>query len=188
MKRMIWTCCCWWLLQTVVIAQSLRPPSELSQLLQTARVELLEPLESDYHVLRPSERSTDYQPYDYAIYSRKEKLEIRYLVQPIADGTTALQLPPHAQFMRTLTHVASNDESTVIAVHRMATTDLDTVFLADWGKEALFSPKSAFSGRTYCKMLMLHKSEQANVFVFFLFDDPNTDWEKRYYALQFLPD
>ena len=154
-------------------------------LLERAQVDIFTPLDSDYRAVKVSERLANYQPYDYALRSRKEKLEIRYLIHPM-DTSQQFYFPPNASFMRTIRHRGSNDDENVIAVHSMGSDDLLDVFNADWGKEALFTPKDKFSERSHCKMLMLHKEGIGDVFIFFLFDYPNAAWEKRYHALRFM--
>lgn len=185
MKNIFLTTCYIFLAFFGVQAQEIKYSDNLSELLKQTKVDVFLPTESDYRDVNILKRATAYQPYQLALRSRKEKLEIRYAIQPI-DTIQQFYFPPNANFMRTITHLASNEEEHVIAVHSMASNDLEEIFNADWGKEALFTPKDIFSERNHCKMLMLHKDGVGDVFVFFLFDLPNEDLDTRYYALQFL--
>lgn len=184
MKNILIFLCCITLTQFNLLGQKLDFSEEVQSLLQRAQIDIVTPLEADYRSVNISERLSKYQPYDYVLRSRKEKLEIRFLIQP-TDTTQHFYFPPNANFMRTITHLASNDEENVVAVHSMAEEDLVEIFNADWGKEALFTPKEKFSGHSHCKLLMLHKEGIGDVFVFFLFDFPNDTWEKRYHAVRF---
>lgn len=165
--------------------QSIEHSPELSALLQQAKVDIFTPTETDYKTIKIDKKTVEYQSYQLALRSKKEKLEIRYLIQPI-DTSQQFYFPPNVNFMRTVTHLASNEEENLIAVHSMANKDLVEVFNADWGREVLFTPKKIFSDRSHCRMLMLHKDEIGDVFVFFLFDLPNEALDTRYYALQFM--
>lgn len=151
--------------------------------LNEVKVDFFEPLEAAYRDVPVQKEANKFQDYDFAIRSKKEKLEIRYLIHPIEDNDLAF-LPPSANFIRILTHLASNDDEHLIAVHSMTNEGLKT-FGADWGKEAVFTPKSVFSDKKHCKMLMLHKEGRGNVFLFFLFDEANKTLDDRYYALKF---
>lgn len=175
------TCC------SRIYAQKTLPSPSFDMLLEDAKIELFTPIDTDYKSINISKDYNAFQHYDWAIRSRKEKLEIRYLIQPI-DTTKAFYFPPNANFMRTLTHLASNSGEQVIAVHSVDEKDLKEVFHADWGKEVLFIPKENFATQTYCRMLMLHKEEVGDVFVFFLFNTPSEDLDNRYYALEFEAD
>lgn len=151
--------------------------------LNAVQVDFFVPLEASYKDVPTIKAAEKFQTYDFAIRSKKEKLEIRYLVHPIEDNDLAF-LPPSANFMRILTHLASNDEEHLIAVHSMSSEALKT-FGTDWGKEAVFTPKGVFSEKKHCKMLMLHKEGRGNIFLFFLFDEASEAIDARYYALKF---
>ncbi|MFK7934688.1 MAG: hypothetical protein AB8G22_14345 [Saprospiraceae bacterium] len=184
MKNILRICCYIFLAQFSVSAQELTFSEDLQSLLQRTQIDIPTPLDTDYRSVKVSDRLAKYQSYDYAMRSRKEKLEVRFLLQPL-DTLQQFYFPPNANFVRMLTHLASNDDENIIAVHSMSEDDLREEFNADWGQEALFTPKDNFSARTHCKMLMLHKEGVGDVFVFFLFDFPNAAWEKRYHALRF---
>lgn len=151
--------------------------------LNSLQVDFFAPLEAAYKDVPVVKSAEKFQAYDFAIRSRKEKLEIRYLVSPLADNDLAF-LPPSANFMRILTHLASNDEEHLIAVHSMSNDALKN-FGAEWGKEAVFTPKAVFSDKKHCKLLMLYKEGRGNIYLFFLFDEASEALDNRYYALKF---
>ncbi|NJK82545.1 MAG: hypothetical protein HC912_00725 [Saprospiraceae bacterium] len=103
--------------------------------LTAASMEMVMPLDADYkdvYVLK-----NDLQAYDFAIRSRKEQLEIRYLIQPYEENDLTVYVP-HIQFIRMLTHLATNDQEAIIAIHELSEEELNW-FHADWGKSAFLN-------------------------------------------------
>lgn len=168
---------------TYLFGQKIEINDTFQAKLDKVQVDFFVPVEIDYKDVFVKKEAEKFQTYDFAIRSRKEKLEIRYLIHPTEDNDLAF-LPPAANFMRILTHLASNDEEHLIAVHSMSSENLKN-FGADWGKEAVFTPKAIFSEEKHCKMLMLHKEGRGNIYIFFLFDEASEVLDQRYYALKF---
>lgn len=166
----------------VLIAQVNLSP-EFSRLLAAAGLEFLEPLEARYKDVRVVDDA--FQSYDFAIRSRREKLEIRFLIEPY-DERDPLSGPPHVRSMRLLTHLASNDQSFIMSGVDVSEKDLRDQFNADWGKVFFFTPKPGFTIRKQCKLLALYAEGKGTAFVFFLFDEPTPVLDYRFYALHFL--
>lgn len=186
MKKIL-TCLLTLYLLSPLYAQKIEISETFNKKLATTSVDFITPLEGNYKDVAVLKEAKEFQTYDYALRSKKEKLEIRYLIMPIAEDDRAY-LPPSAHFVKTLTHLASNDEEHLIAVHSMS-KDALREFNADWGKEAVFHPKPVFSSTQHCKMLMLHKEGKGNAFLFFLFDESSEAMEAldvRYFALRFM--
>lgn len=144
-------------------------PGAFVNLINDLGIELLLPVDAGYK--RIDVLQSDFQPCQLAIYSRKEKLEIRYLVEPFDSNSQAPQLP-HIYASRLLLHLASNDDDAVIAGHSLSPETLENAG-ADWGKTFFFKPKTAFSNRQHCQLTALQKHQKGTVYIFLLFDDPN---------------
>ncbi len=149
--------------------------------LEAVGLDFLAPLDTDYKdvfVVR-----NDWLSYDFAIRSRKEKLELRYVIEP-ADADNPLHSVPTVQFTRLLTHLATNEQEAVITVHRLSSGDLE-LFNADWGKVAFFKPKNGFTDKHNCKLLSLYREGQGMAHVLFLYNKPTEAIDNRFYALRF---
>jgi len=148
--------------------------------LAAAGLELIEPVEARYKDVRVARN--ELLTYDFAIRSRREKLEIRYLVQPAREGAVAV---PHVDAIRLLTHLATNDDRFIMSGVDVKATDLEEQFNADWGKVFFFTPKEDFTPRRQCKLLALFREGYGSAFVFFLFDEAGPELDHRFYALRF---
>jgi hypothetical protein len=162
-------------------AQRVELSEGFAQKLAAASMEWVVPLDSDYkdiHVLE-----NDLQSYDFAIRSKKEKLEIRYIIQPYQENDLTAHIP-HIQFIRMLTHLATNEQEAIIAIHDVSEEDLSW-FHADWGKSAFFKLKDGFSGFVECRLLSLYKEEKGMAHVLFVYQQPTVALDNRFFALQF---
>ncbi|MDX1667525.1 MAG: hypothetical protein R3350_09860 [Saprospiraceae bacterium] len=158
-------------------------PEEFFQTLDRAQVEFIHPLDSDYRDIRP--RQNDIIETDLAIYSRREKLQIRYHIQPEIDLQYTHAPPPHVRCIRLLLHLATNDQRFVMTGLDVDQEKLREQFNADWGKVFFFTPKDSFSSQENCKMLALYREGMGMAYVFFLFDDAGRELDNRFYALRF---
>ena len=156
-------------------SQALDLPPILLEKLEAMEAELLLPLDSDYRVI-PG-REDDFQPCDFAIRSRKEGMEMRFLLLPTDY--------PHVLAVRTATPVATNDPQAPIALLTLGAEEL-LLFHADWGVEYVFTPKPGFSEHRFGKLMVLHKEGRGAVMVFFLFDEAdNPAIDMRYQCVEF---
>lgn len=151
-------------------------------ILDEMELSLLYPVEANYNSVAVIENTV--QPYDFAIWSRKEKLEIRYFLEPYQEADKTFETP-HIRASRLLLNLAANDEESIITGHAIKESELKEQFQADWGKVFYFRPKSSFSPLGNCKMLALFREGQGMAYVFFLFRKPTVELEKRFYAIQF---
>lgn len=165
-------------------AQKIDYPIGFSELLEKAGVDFYEPVEAGYKDTRPV--SNDYQNYNLAIFSRKENLEIRYVIHPY-DANDAFSNNPHIATMRAMTSVATNEEEKLISAIQLDKEEVHEDFNADWGMIYFFTPKPGFSTYPHCRMLALHKEAQATIFIFYLFEKTDNEaLDRRYQALGFL--
>jgi hypothetical protein len=155
----------------------------VQQKLDEARIEFLEPLEATYKDIRMVRN--DYLDYDFAIRSRREQIEIRFLIEPLKESNP-VAYAPHVRTVRMLMHLARNDDAFVMSGIDVRETDLQEQFNADWGKIFFFTPKEGFSRYKECKMVALFREGQGMAYVFFLFDKPSRALDNRFYALRFM--
>ena len=160
----------------------IRTGDEFARLLGQAGIEFIEPVEANYK--RVPAWKNPIQSYDYAIRSRKEGIEIRYLIRPYELGAPASGAP-HVEASRLAMHLATNDQDYLVAGREVAPEVLSEFFNADWGMQYFFRPKPGFADWNHCELLALHKDGQATAFVFFLFDEPSPELGNRFYALRF---
>lgn len=140
--------------------------------------------ESPYRVnKRPSNA---FQEYDFGLYLRKEKIEIRYLFVPFEEDNEQ-EFIPHLRAPRMAMHIASNDEDSHIAAHEIDPLVLDSVYQADWGQIFYFPPKKGFSEAKDCQMLALYREGVAMCFIFLLFEEVPANLPDLAELLRFLP-
>ena len=139
-------------------------------------------MENSYRNLQVHDNSI--QAYEFAIQHRKQKVEIRYVVEAVpAKESNDI---PHIFFANKAINVAANTDDSVLSIHTMKTQQLQEEFNADWGAIAFFQPKKEFSTKEHCKMVAIHAEGKGNVYIFYLFDDPQTDLEELFATLRFL--
>lgn len=127
-----------------------------------------------------------FQEFDFGLYLRKEKVEIRYLFIPFEDDSKR-ELIPHLRAPRMAMHLASNDEDSHIAAHEVDPAVLDSVYQADWGQVFYFPPKKGFSEAKDCQMMALYREEIGMCFVFLLFEEAPPSLPDLAELLRFLP-
>lgn len=142
----------------------------------------IEPLEGKYKELKNIDNP--FQSYDFAIRSRKEKMEIRYLIDPWRDNNP-LSGAPQVRSTQLLMHLATNQGEGMIIGQNIGYEKLLDDFNADWGKVFYFEPKDDFSLYKECKLLVLHKGGVGTAYVFFLYDKITVELDRRFLALQF---
>ncbi len=151
------------------------------KLLDEVHLEFMTPLEARYKSVNSDNL---YFNCHFAMWSRKERLEIRYFIaSPTQDEL--LDFVPHVDCIRMVTHLATNDQDVVISGLDVPDTLRTEGFNADWAKVFFFTPKKSFSPRTHCKMLALFKEGYGMAYVFFLFDKADKNLDNRFVALRF---
>ena len=150
--------------------------------LEHSGIEFISPVEGRYKA--KAAHRNPYLDYQFAIRSRKEKIEIRYFIDP-QDRDDLMSASPHAAVMRMVLSLATNDQDAIISNLSIGEKTLREDFNADWGKMAIFQPKHAFSEYTHCKMLALFKENAGMAYIFFLFDKNSREVDNRFVALRF---
>ena len=155
------------------------------QLLLQAKLNYIAPLEQSYKVI-PVEKN-DFHVYEYAIRSKSKDLEIRYSIESIEEDKQTSDIP-HIKCFSLVNTLADNQQDQAIAVHNISAKDLSEKYNADWGAIIYFRPKSAFSTKSHCKMLSLFAEGKADVYIFYLFDEPSKEVDQQQYTLRFVED
>ncbi len=156
-------------------------PEAFKEKIKSVGIDIFKPVESNY---KRFTFFSDFQHFDFAMQSRKEKLEIRYVIEPL-EIDNPINSIPNVRSMGLATHLASNEENSMVSVHSLEGAATSEQFNADWGKTFLFKPKALVSQKKYCRMLSLYKEGRGIVHVLFLFDKPTEALESRFYGLRF---
>lgn len=171
------------LLKTCLVFGYSQNVSTFEEKLKLTQLEWLEPLEAAYKIIDPKEN--DYQNYDYAVYFRKEKLEIRYVIVPHNASDITADLP-NIKAGRLMLNLSSNMEEFTGSAFSYTDEAAKEDFNADWANEYLFKPKKAFSSYPNCRMLTIHKKGVGTAHIFLLFDKIPEMLDARTISLRFL--
>lgn len=170
-------------LSQAIFTQRIDYPVQFNELLSQVGIEFHEPADAGYKDIRTIEN--EYQEYEFAIWSRKEKLEMRYAVLPY-DEKDVFSANPHILTARALTSIATNEEDSNISAIQLTEKALERDFNADWGMVYFFKPKIGFSAHAHCRMVALYKEDRGTVLIFHLFEKASNEaLDTRYYALRF---
>lgn len=170
------------LLSPLVLVAQLAIPAELQWRLDTMQADIFRPLDSDFRPVKVD--GEDYVPAQFAMYSKREKLEIRYYARPKKELGFFAQMP-HLDASRVVMNAASNDEDAVTTGHSFGTEDRKT-FGADWAKLFTFPPKRGFSDTQYAQMVAIYRENQGMIYIFLLFNDAPDTLDARQIAARFL--
>jgi len=163
-------------------AQKIKYSAAMLEKLAVTEIDLFEPTEGKYKSRRSVKNN--YQKIDHAIYSKQEKLEIRYTIIPYSANNPATQVP-HVAFMNVISSVAPNEEDVTVTVHTIPEADLHKQFNADWGSVAYFQPKPKFSSAKHCRLVTLYGDKRGTIHIFYLFDEPDIALDNRFYGMRF---
>ena len=167
---------------TYLFGQKIKYTKQILHKMEQAEIDIFEPAEGKYTSKRP--RKNNYQKIDHQIYSKEDKLEIRYTIIPYDENNSSTQVP-HVEFMRVISSIAPNEEDTPITVHTMPSIDLSKHFNADWGSIAYFKPKPSFADYKHCRFLSIYGDKRGTIHIFFLFNEPSPILDSRFYAMRF---
>lgn len=157
-------------------------PSELAISLDKMNAEVIPPIDGSYKAYNPFENNT--QNCHWAIRSRKDGLEVRYLLVPFSENQPISNYPGLAA-SRMAMHICSNEENSVITSRDLTDHEQEVLYNVDWGKVFIFPPKLDFSPYAYCKMVVLYKENQGLAYIFNLFDEPSQNIDNRLYTFRF---
>ncbi|PHI18229.1 hypothetical protein CEQ90_19025 [Lewinellaceae bacterium SD302] len=144
--------------------------------------DIIRPFDADFKEV--SVARTRFRPAEYAIGSKKEKLEIRYYLQTEKELGHFSGMP-HVATGRFLMDVGSNDEDAQTTVHSFQGEQLET-YNADWSKLFTFQPKYEFAAYEYAQLVALYKEGRGLIWVILLFNKPPDTLDARQLAARFL--
>ncbi|HKK73618.1 MAG TPA: hypothetical protein VJ953_00990 [Saprospiraceae bacterium] len=182
MKRILFICL---LISTNWVASAQytwKLPNELSAVLQFMDAEVMPPIDGGYRGFRPPDNLT--QNCHWAIRSRKDGLEIRYLLSP-AQEEQPISNHPELAAHRLAMHICSNEENSIMTTRELTDNEREVLYNADWGKVYILSPKVDFSPYTYCKMVVLYRENSGLAYIFNLFDEPSQNIDNKLYTFRF---
>jgi len=165
-----------------LFGQKIKYSKSMLHKMEQTEIDIFEPTEGKYTSKRP--QRNDYQKIDHQVYSKEDKIEIRYTIIPYEENNRKTQVP-HIEFMRVISSIAPNEEDTPVTVHTMPPIDLSKHFNADWGSIAYFKPKPSFANYQHCRFLSLYGDKRGMIHVFFLFNEPSPILDDRIYAVRF---
>ncbi|CAH0999157.1 hypothetical protein LEM8419_00454 [Neolewinella maritima] len=168
-------------LLTTTLPAQLDLPVEFSALLDVLDVRFTAPLDSDYReALR---HDNDYLQDDYSMRSRREKLELRFHLQPEDEADRYYQRP-HLAATTLAMNLGSNDDDAVTAVHSFDEEEL-ALYNADWARMYTFRPKRSFSDKQQAQLIALYREGRGMAYTVLLFDDAPNTLEGRQLSLRF---
>ena len=165
---------------TMTLLAQVKMSLAFQQLLSNSQMEFFEPLEQKYK--RSSTRGSSLLKPSFAIRSKKNRLEIKYLI--LSDSEES-GIPPHVASLGMATHLATNDPNTDIAVHQMDPEILSDLYQAQWGSEFYFRPKKTVSQKQHCKMTAIYVEGKALAYILYFFNTPDDELENQKYTLRF---
>lgn len=145
-------------------------------------VDFMAPLDAGYRDIRVF--ANPHQNYEFAIRSRKEKLEIRYHLEREEESKPMTRIP-HVRCMQMIANIASNEEDTQVSALSLPDSIRIDLLNADWAKVFFFSPKETFSPRLTCQMLAMYKEGKGMVFAYLLFNKPPIELDSRLLTIRF---
>lgn len=120
-----------------------------------------EPTEAWLHPV--PQKIKEYGPFDMILHSTDKDVEIRYRFKELHNSND-LANHPQLDLYQYVATLASNNQSPNITLTEIEAGIVDTVFNADWGLYADFTPKESLSRFPFCRMIALYKEEQAMIY------------------------
>lgn len=157
-------------------------PDSFQYQLAELNAAIIRPLDSDFKAINI--KSSRFQAPQFVMYSRQEKLEIRYYLQTAAE-MGSFQGMPHVASSRLLIDISSNDDDALLTAHSF-TDEAFLTFGADWAKLFTFKPKRSFSDTQYAQLVALYKEGRGLIYVCLLFNKPPESLDTRQLAIRFL--
>lgn len=181
LRSLLCLSCLTWAGLTTSIAQ-VDFTDEFTKLATEMAVDFMAPLDAGYKDIRTY--ANPHQAYELAIRSRREKLEIRYHLEPEIDNQPMTRIP-HVRCLQMIANVASNEDDTRVSALSLPDSISLEMLNADWAKVFFFTPKKTFSTRLTCQMLAMYKEGRGMVFAFLLFNKPPIELDNRLLTVRF---
>ncbi len=150
-------------------------------LLDSLDVRVNHPFDDGFRLLENPEN--DYLEDQLTVYSKPEKLEMRFHLRP-EDERDVYYQRPHMRAAMLVMNLGSNDEDAVTAVHSFGEEEL-AVMNADWARMWTFRPKQSYSYRTTAQLIAAYKEGRGILYTVLLFDKAPDTIEGRQMMLRF---
>lgn len=125
----------------------------------------------------------DYLEDQLTVYSKAEKLEMRFHLRP-EDERDLYYQRPHMRASFLVMNMGSNDDDAVTAVHSFGEEEL-AVLNADWARMWTFRPKRSYSYRPTAQLIAAYKEGRGLIYTVLLFDKAPDTLEGRQMMLRF---
>ena len=125
----------------------------------------------------------DYLEDQLTVYSKSEKLEMRFHLRPEDERDLYFQRP-HLRASMLVMNLGSNDEDAVTAVHSFGEEEL-AVLNADWARMWTFRPKRSYSHRPTAQLIAAYKTGRGLIYTVLLFDNAPETMEGRQMMMRF---
>lgn len=168
----------------VSLAAQLPITPEFNALLDSFNLRLNHSADDDFK-LKPNPEN-DYLADQLTVYSKDEKLEMRFHLRPENERDIYYQRP-HMRTSMLVLNLASNDEDAVTTVHAFDDEELLT-YGADWAKMYTFRPKRSYSPHATAQLIALYKQGRGLAYTVLLFDKAPETLEDRQFSLGFRAD
>jgi hypothetical protein len=125
----------------------------------------------------------DYLENQLTVYSKTEKLEMRFHLRP-EDERDLYYQRPHMRASFLAMNLGSNDDDAVTSVHSFGEEEL-AVLNADWAMMWTFRPKKSYSYRPTAQLIAAYKEGRGLLYTVLLFDKAPETLEGRQMMLRF---
>lgn len=166
---------------SVQLSAQLPVSVEFSELLSETALQLEHPQDAAFK-LKPNPKN-DYLKDQLTLYSKEEKLEMRFHIVPETENDIYYQRP-HMRASLLVMNLGSNAEDAVTTVHSFDEEEL-AVLNADWARMYTFRPKTSYSPHAHAQLIASYKQERGLAYTVLLFDKAPGTLEDRQLVLRF---
>jgi hypothetical protein len=166
---------------TSLLPAQLPLTSGFEALLDSIDVRVNHPFDDGFKLLENPEN--DYLEDQLTVYSKAEKLEMRFHLRPENERDLYYQRP-HLRASMLVLNLGSNDEDAVTAVHSFGEEEL-AVVNADWARMWTFRPKRSYSSRPTAQLIAAYKEGRGLIYTVLLFNEAPETLEGRQMMLRF---
>lgn len=155
--------------------------AEFLTILDSIGVQILQPLSGDFQLAQ--KKKNDYLDDQLTVYSKAEKLEMRFSLRAVPATDTYHRMPSMLAGTLAL-NLSSNEEDAVTTVHSFGPEEL-AVFNADWAAMYTFRPKRSYSEQTNAQLVAVYKDGVGMAYAVLLFNNAPPTVEDRQLSLSF---
>lgn len=164
-----------------VLSAQLPLTPDFETLLDSLDVRVNHPFDGGFELLENPEN--DYLADQLTVYSKSEKLEMRFHLRPEDEHDLYYQRP-HLRASMLVLNLGSNDDDAVTAVHSFGEEEL-AVLNADWARMWTFRPKRSYSDQATAQLIASYKIGRGLIYTILLFNKAPETMEGRQMMLRF---